>query len=97
MRPVGSLTEPSDGHYKILFYTPDIYPIEMPFNPERIHYKNYTFDPEMGMENLCEIKHHMLTRNVRSNDIDRRLQPNSMFKDMLEAIIRVSLFAHLVF
>ncbi|KAI6171511.1 Phosphatidylinositol 3-kinase catalytic subunit type 3 [Aphelenchoides bicaudatus] len=89
MRPITSLMEPVNEQYKILYYMPDIYPVEMPINPERVNSKSYSFDPEMGMENLCEIKHHMLTRNVRSNDIDRRLQPNSLFKDMLEAIIRM--------
>ena len=47
-------------------------------------------DPELGQENLCEMKHHMMTRNDRAGDIDRRLQPNSFVRDMLEAIIRVS-------
>ena len=46
-------------------------------------------DPELGLDNLCEMKHHMMTRNARSNDIDRRLQPNPASRDMLEAIIRV--------
>lgn len=47
-------------------------------------------DPELGMDNLCEIKHHMLTRNARADDIDRRLKPNSGARDALETIIRVS-------
>uniref|UniRef100_A0A183BU91 Phosphatidylinositol 3-kinase catalytic subunit type 3 n=1 Tax=Globodera pallida TaxID=36090 RepID=A0A183BU91_GLOPA len=33
-------------------------------------------DPELDMDNLCEIKHNMMTRNARAMDIDRRLQPN---------------------
>lgn len=89
MRPV-SATDTIE-QYKILFYAPDIYPTEMPIDPERINSRTYTFDPEMGMENLCETKHHMLTRNARAGDIDRSLQPNSLFKNMLETIIRVGL------
>lgn len=50
---------------------------------------NYWTDPELGLENLCEIKHHMLTRNVRANDIDKRLQPNPTIRDALDAIIKV--------
>lgn len=46
-------------------------------------------DPELGLDNLCEMKHHMMTRNARSNDIDRRLQPNPSTRDALEAIVRV--------
>lgn len=50
---------------------------------------NYWTDPELGLENLCEIKHHMLTRNARANDIDRRLQPNPTIRDALDFIIKV--------
>ena len=46
-------------------------------------------DPELDMENLSEIKHHMMTRNARAMDIDRRLQPNPTIRDTLEAIIKV--------
>lgn len=46
-------------------------------------------DPELGLDNLCEIKHHMLTRNARAGDIDRRLKPNAGARDALETIIRV--------
>jgi hypothetical protein len=46
-------------------------------------------DPELDMENLCEIKHHMMTRNARAMDIDRRLQPNPAIRDTLESIIKV--------
>uniref|UniRef100_A0A915N842 Chromatin modification-related protein MEAF6 n=1 Tax=Meloidogyne javanica TaxID=6303 RepID=A0A915N842_MELJA len=45
-------------------------------------------DPELDMENLSEIKHHMMTRNARAMDIDRRLQPNPTIRDTLEAIIK---------
>ncbi|KAI1724754.1 phosphoinositide 3-kinase family, accessory domain (PIK domain) domain-containing protein [Ditylenchus destructor] len=44
-------------------------------------------DPELGLDNLCEIKHHMLTRNARANHIDRRLQPNSSARGAIETII----------
>jgi hypothetical protein len=46
-------------------------------------------DPELDMENLCEIKHNMMTRNARAMDIDRRLQPNPAIRDTLEIIIKV--------
>uniref|UniRef100_A0A915CVA0 phosphatidylinositol 3-kinase n=1 Tax=Ditylenchus dipsaci TaxID=166011 RepID=A0A915CVA0_9BILA len=47
----------------------------------------YWIDPELGLDNLCEIKHHMLTRNARANQIDRRLQPNTSAKDAIESIL----------
>ena len=46
-------------------------------------------DPELDLENVCEIKHHMMTRNARAMDIDRRLQPNPTIRDTLEMIIKV--------
>lgn len=45
-------------------------------------------DPELGLDNIYEIKHHMLTRNARANDIDRRLHPNPSARDAIETIIR---------
>ena len=64
-------------------------------------------DPELDLEKLCEIKHHMMTRNarfilikstrlnysyiVRAMDIDRRLQPNPAIRDALEYIIKVKI------
>lgn len=51
---------------------------------------NYFIDPELGLDNLCELKHHMLTRNARANNIDRRLQPNSSTRNTLEIIINVN-------
>ncbi|CAD5207974.1 unnamed protein product [Bursaphelenchus xylophilus] len=69
--------------YQVVFYVPDI-------QNEMIAMKSSgRLDPEMGMENLCETKHHMLTRNARAGDIDKRLQPNAVIKDNLEAIIRM--------
>jgi len=50
--------------------------------------ENYT-DPELDAENLCEAKHHLMTRNARANQIDRRIQPNSSARSALETIINV--------
>lgn len=49
-------------------------------------------DPELGLDNLCEAKHNMMTRNARAMDIDRRLQPNPAIRDALESIIKVGEF-----
>ncbi|KAI6232650.1 Phosphatidylinositol 3-kinase catalytic subunit type 3 [Aphelenchoides fujianensis] len=65
--------------YEVLFYVADL----------RDAVGRPADDPEAGLENLCETKHHMLTRNTRAGDIDRRLQPNSLYRDMLEQIIRM--------
>lgn len=50
---------------------------------------NYFADPELSLDNLCELKHHMLTRNARANNIDRRLQPNPSTRTTIEMIINV--------
>lgn len=52
--------------------------------------KSNNEDPELGLDNLCELKHHMLTRNARANNTDRRLQPNSLTRNALETIINVN-------
>ena len=49
-------------------------------------------DPELDMDNLCEMKHHMMTRNARAMDIDRRLQPNPVIRDVLEQIVKVVIY-----
>ncbi|KJH48163.1 phosphoinositide 3-kinase family, accessory domain protein [Dictyocaulus viviparus] len=46
------------------------------------------FDPELGLENLAEIKHNVMTRNARAGAMDKQLKPNKQTKDRLEAIIR---------
>ncbi|VDK50743.1 unnamed protein product [Anisakis simplex] len=50
---------------------------------------NVTADPELGMENLCETKHHMMTRNARADSIDRELKPNAAARDSLQNIIQM--------
>lgn len=47
-------------------------------------------EPELGMENLCETKHHMMTRNARADIIDRDLKPNAVARDALQNIIQVT-------
>lgn len=46
-------------------------------------------DPELGLENLCETKHHMMTRNARAGAFERELKPNAVARDLLEKIIQV--------
>uniref|UniRef100_A0A915AJ48 Phosphatidylinositol 3-kinase catalytic subunit type 3 n=2 Tax=Parascaris univalens TaxID=6257 RepID=A0A915AJ48_PARUN len=46
-------------------------------------------EPELGMENLCETKHHMMTRNARADIIDRDLKPNAVARDALQNIIQM--------
>ncbi|KAI6220427.1 Phosphatidylinositol 3-kinase catalytic subunit type 3 [Aphelenchoides besseyi] len=73
----GGVVDPLN--YQIIYYVADL----------RTLNARLSDDPEMEMENLCESKHHMLTRNVRAGDIDRRIQPDSFHRDKLEAIIRM--------
>ncbi|VDN08355.1 unnamed protein product [Thelazia callipaeda] len=47
-----------------------------------------SFDPEIGLENLCEIKHHIMTRTARAGVIERELKPNASARDFLEKIIQ---------
>ncbi|TKR96795.1 hypothetical protein L596_010764 [Steinernema carpocapsae] len=49
-------------------------------------------DRELGYDNLCEIKHHALTRNARTDQSDRHLKPNSGARDALDTIIKPKLF-----
>ncbi|KAK6013299.1 phosphoinositide 3-kinase family, accessory domain protein, partial [Ostertagia ostertagi] len=45
-------------------------------------------DPELGLENLAETKHNVMTRNARAGAMDKQLKPNKQTKDRLETIIR---------
>ncbi|KAJ3362314.1 Phosphatidylinositol (PI) 3-kinase [Allomyces arbusculus] len=45
------------------------------------------FDPEIGKENLVEIKHRLLARSHRTEYADRNLKPNSKTRDELQTII----------
>ena len=49
-------------------------------------------DPELGLENLCEMKHLMMTRNARTGIIDRNLKPNAAVRETLSKIIEVCVF-----
>lgn len=49
-------------------------------------------DPELGLENLAETKHNVMTRNARAGAMDKQLKPNKQTKDRLETIIRVRVF-----
>ncbi|VDO23553.1 unnamed protein product [Haemonchus placei] len=46
-------------------------------------------DPELGLENLAETKHNVMTRNARAGAMDKQLKPNKQTKDRLETIIRL--------
>ena len=44
-------------------------------------------DWELGLENLVETKHTLLTRTARSAAYDRGLKPNAATRDLLEHLI----------
>lgn len=44
-------------------------------------------DPELGLENLIENKHHRLSRSARSCISDKDLKPNAVVRDLLNAIV----------
>uniref|UniRef100_A0A8C2X9R4 Phosphatidylinositol 3-kinase catalytic subunit type 3 n=1 Tax=Cyclopterus lumpus TaxID=8103 RepID=A0A8C2X9R4_CYCLU len=44
-------------------------------------------DPQMGMENLVESKHHRLARSLRSGPSDHDLKPNAATRDQLNIIV----------
>ncbi|KAK6731035.1 hypothetical protein RB195_007479 [Necator americanus] len=46
-------------------------------------------DPELGLENLAETKHNVMTRNARAGAMDKQLKPNKQTKDRLETIIKL--------
>uniref|UniRef100_A0A915PPY9 Phosphatidylinositol 3-kinase catalytic subunit type 3 n=1 Tax=Setaria digitata TaxID=48799 RepID=A0A915PPY9_9BILA len=48
-----------------------------------------SIDPEIDMENICELKHHMMTRTSRVGVIERELKPNASARDLLEKIIHL--------
>ncbi|VDM09944.1 unnamed protein product [Wuchereria bancrofti] len=46
-------------------------------------------DPEMDLENVCELKHHMMTRSSRAGALERELKPNASARHYLERIIQL--------
>lgn len=44
-------------------------------------------DPEMFLENLVEMKHHLLSRNIRTGIHDKDLKPNPQIRDILNNIV----------
>ncbi|VDN23772.1 unnamed protein product [Gongylonema pulchrum] len=52
-------------------------------------------DPELGLENLCETKHSMMTRNKRAGIFERELKPNAAARDALERIIQADFLTHI--
>lgn len=52
-------------------------------------------DPEIGLENLSETKHHILTRSQRSGVADRELKPNATARDQLERVIGMPTGVHM--
>ncbi|OQR70311.1 phosphatidylinositol 3-kinase catalytic subunit type 3-like [Tropilaelaps mercedesae] len=45
------------------------------------------FDPDVWFENLVEEKHHKLSRNQRTQLIDKDLKPNATIRDQLNRIV----------
>ncbi|KAM3722127.1 Phosphatidylinositol 3-kinase catalytic subunit type [Dirofilaria immitis] len=45
-------------------------------------------DPEIDLENVCELKHHMMTLSSRAGLIERELKPNASARVYLERIIQ---------
>ena len=43
-------------------------------------------DPEIGLPNLVEAKHHALARPFRDTPTDRDLKPNAAVRDQLNTI-----------
>lgn len=48
---------------------------------------NIINDPELGLENIIENKHHRLSRSARSCISDKDLKPNASVRDQLNAIV----------
>lgn len=48
---------------------------------------NVINDPELGLENIIEGKHHRLSRSARSCISDKDLKPNASVRDQLNAIV----------
>lgn len=48
---------------------------------------NVIYDPEIGLENIIENKHHRLSRSARSCISDKDLKPNASVRDQLNAIV----------
>ena len=44
-------------------------------------------DPEIGLPNLVEAKHHALARSLRDTPTDRDLKPNAAVRDQLNSIL----------
>ena len=52
-------------------------------------------DPDLGFENLHELKHQMMTRNSRALEVEKLLVPNPRAKSELEEIIKAPSCAEL--
>lgn len=48
---------------------------------------NVISDPELGLDNIIEGKHHRLSRSARSCISDKDLKPNASVRDQLNAIV----------
>uniref|UniRef100_A0A1I7XRN7 Phosphatidylinositol 3-kinase catalytic subunit type 3 n=1 Tax=Heterorhabditis bacteriophora TaxID=37862 RepID=A0A1I7XRN7_HETBA len=76
-------------NYDVVYYedpTPDLRIIGSMGGASRLSVHT---DPELGLENLCESKHSVMTRNTRAGGVDRQLKPNKQTKDRIEAIIKL--------
>ncbi|KAJ1366330.1 hypothetical protein KIN20_026967 [Parelaphostrongylus tenuis] len=79
-------------HYDVVYYedpTPDLRIVASVGGGSVATASSRGFDPELGLENLAETKHNVMTRNARAGAMDKQLKPNKQTKDRLEAIIRL--------
>ncbi|KAK3098684.1 hypothetical protein FSP39_021968 [Pinctada imbricata] len=73
-----------ETEYTVLYFEKD--------GDEAFHYKTQADlvtvpDPEIGLENLVESKHHKLARSVRSGPTDRDMKPDARTRDLLNSIV----------
>lgn len=67
--------------YHIIWWENTIEPDNYYIN--KFHKDMALYDPEIGLENLHESKHHHLARSLQSGVMDRDLKPNSTNRDIL--------------
>lgn len=71
----------------IMYYETTLEDQRMLLSPVKTHELNIINDPELGLENIIENKHHRLSRSTRSNISDKDLKPNASVRDQLNAIV----------
>ncbi|EYC37933.1 hypothetical protein Y032_0756g2089 [Ancylostoma ceylanicum] len=79
-------------HYDVVYYedpTPDLRIVASMGGNGVGTTSSRVSDPELGLENLAETKHNVMTRNARAGAMDKQLKPNKQTKDRLETIIKL--------